>query len=153
MVARRKTKLLECLQLHHLGECRHLSISAHWQCSQNPFLRAVLPMEVEVSAQVVVADDKSTRNSSSKVSFSTKIMQGNNNYYIDISIYQYSYLFNTCIKYSLLTYWYIMISQLLRHTRAVFQLEITKNRSLFYPGTCKYGPSRDPWNMTQDMRT
>ena len=81
----RRQKLLECLQLHHTGECRHLSIRAQWQCSQNPFLRAVLPMEVEVSAQAVEADDKSTHNSSSKVSFSTKIMLRNN----IISIFQY----------------------------------------------------------------
>ena len=30
-----------------------------------------------------------------------------------------------------------MILQLLRRTRAVLRLEITKNRSLLYPGTCK----------------
>ena len=42
---------------------------------------------------------------------------------------------------------------LLRCTRAVLWLEITKNRSLLYPGMCKYGPSSLPWTMTQDMRT
>ena len=62
--ARRKT-LLQCSQLCHQGEFRHLSVSAQWhwwQCSQNLhglFLRAVVTTKVEASLTwAIVADGK-----------------------------------------------------------------------------------------------
>ena len=55
-------KLLQRSQLRQHGEFQHVSVSERqrsWPCGQNlcvPFLRTVLPLEIEESAQAMVAN-------------------------------------------------------------------------------------------------
>jgi len=69
--------LLQCSQHCHQGVMCPARRYSSLQCSQNlcgPFLRAVLPTKAEASARAMAAEkeDKTTHNSSTKVSFSTK---------------------------------------------------------------------------------
>ena len=70
--------LLQHSQLSQHGEFRHASVSERqrsWPCGQNlrvPFLRTVLPPEVEESAQ---RRDKSAHISTTNVSFSTNFLR------------------------------------------------------------------------------